>query len=99
MERYLSDLSIEYESVWDTKPAWCQPWTIVATGSGGVGGSWALLHWAPLTIAVAALVGLWWYTFLVAYPQAYASMIAERRRAVAENRQDAYGAERGADML
>ena len=22
MERYLSDLSLEYESVWDTKPAW-----------------------------------------------------------------------------
>jgi hypothetical protein len=22
MERYLSDLSLEYDSVWDTKPAW-----------------------------------------------------------------------------
>lgn len=99
MERYLGDLSLEYDSVWDTKPVWCQPWTILATGSSAVAGSWALLHWLPLTAVVSALVGVWWYTFLVAYPQAYAGMIAERRRAVSEEREDMYGTERGARRL
>ncbi|TKY62438.1 CHR11-1 protein [Spatholobus suberectus] len=32
MEGYLNHLSLEYDSVWDTKPSWCQPWTIVADG-------------------------------------------------------------------
>jgi len=29
-------------SVWDTKPPWCQPWTILLTGGGAVAASWQL---------------------------------------------------------
>ncbi|KAK2973745.1 hypothetical protein RJ640_019745 [Escallonia rubra] len=32
MDGYLNQLSLEYDSVWDTKPSWCQPWTITLTG-------------------------------------------------------------------
>ncbi len=53
------------------KPAWCQPWTIVGTGSTLITGVWLLPHGLlrflvalPLTTGVLA----WWYIFLVVYP-------------------------------
>ncbi|CAI5512922.1 unnamed protein product [Closterium sp. Naga37s-1] len=46
----------------------CQPWTIVLTGAMVVGMSWAVLHFIFLTVIVAAAIGVWWLTFLVAYP-------------------------------
>lgn len=76
----------EYENftsstnVWDEKPAWCQPWTILTTGALAVGGSWEVLHWPILTALVTLFVALWWYTFLIAYPQAYANYITESRK-------------------
>eukprot|EP00252_Welwitschia_mirabilis_P024780 TRINITY_DN7465_c0_g1_i1.p1 TRINITY_DN7465_c0_g1~~TRINITY_DN7465_c0_g1_i1.p1 ORF type:complete len:167 (-),score=18.03 TRINITY_DN7465_c0_g1_i1:231-731(-) len=91
MEAYLNDLSLEYESVWDTKPAWCQPWTICLTGALAVIGSWLVFHSVVLTIIVSALVGAWWYIFLYSYPQAYAEMIAERRQRVKSGIEDTYG--------
>ncbi|NEQ26539.1 MAG: hypothetical protein F6K28_47425, partial [Microcoleus sp. SIO2G3] len=42
-------------SVWDYKPWWCQPWSIVSTGVAIVTASWFLLK-------------LWWITALVALP-------------------------------
>ena len=56
-------------SVWDYKPWWCQPYTILATGLVIVrltyqvsNGSWL---W---TGGVACCVAWWWYTFLIVYP-------------------------------
>jgi hypothetical protein len=68
MERYLDELSIEYDSVWDTKPAWCQPWTIALTGVIGISASWLLLHSIVLTAVVSVLVSAWWFLFLYSYP-------------------------------
>eukprot|EP00271_Cylindrocystis_brebissonii_P011568 TRINITY_DN29432_c0_g1_i1.p1 TRINITY_DN29432_c0_g1~~TRINITY_DN29432_c0_g1_i1.p1 ORF type:complete len:184 (-),score=17.31 TRINITY_DN29432_c0_g1_i1:349-900(-) len=80
MEQYLKSLSLEYDSVWDTKPAWCQPWTIVLTGTTAVAGSWQLLHWPILTGLVSFAISLWWIVFLYLYPQSYTKMIVERRQ-------------------
>ena len=59
------------ESLWNHKPWWCQPWSILLTGVVVVGGSWWLLRlwWisAPLTLGVL----IWWWLFLVAVPAAY----------------------------
>lgn len=54
---------------WRSKPGWCQPWTILLTGSGLVGGSWVLLHrwWITLPLTVAVLA--WWGLFLVVVPR------------------------------
>ncbi|KAI8473606.1 MAG: hypothetical protein J3K34DRAFT_366716 [Monoraphidium minutum] len=58
--------------VWASKPAWCQPWTILATGAAIVGGAWAASGRSPLWACLAALpVGAWWYQFLGVMPAQY----------------------------
>lgn len=91
MERYLNELSVEYENVWDTKPAWCQPWTIVLTGVTGISLSWLVIKSTIVTGMVTVLVTAWWYVFLYTYPVAYTAMIAERRRNQKNGTEDTYG--------
>ncbi|XP_078155344.1 spindle pole body-associated protein [Carex rostrata] len=93
MDGYLNYLSLEYDSVWDTKPAWCQPWTILLTGLSVTACSWLILHSILLSSATFALISAWWYIFLYAYPKAYSEMIAERRRRVSDGKEDTYGKE------
>ncbi|KAL9661836.1 hypothetical protein QQ045_026664 [Rhodiola kirilowii] len=91
MAGYLNDLSLEYDSVWDTKPSWCQPWTITLTGVLVTAASWLVLHSTPVTVVVLFLICAWWYIFLYSYPKAYADMIAERRRNVKNGMEDTFG--------
>jgi len=58
-------------SIWDHKPWWCQPWSIVVTGIVAVASSWIVLHrwWVSLPVLMAVL--LWWTVFLVLVPAAY----------------------------
>lgn len=53
------------------KPPWCQPWSIVGTGSIAIAGSWQIFQgWtAIVALMVSGVVGVWWYVFLVVYPQ------------------------------
>ena len=60
--------SSEPTSFWSHKPWWCQPWTILLTGSLAIGVSWWLLHWLWLTLPIALLVMIWWWLFLIAVP-------------------------------
>ncbi|GJP42116.1 hypothetical protein CLOM_g1716 [Closterium sp. NIES-68] len=76
----IPDMIILEENVWASKPFWCQPWTILLTGAVAVGMSWAILHFIFLTLIVAAAIGVWWLTFLVAYPAAYKEMVQEEKR-------------------
>ncbi|BBN05845.1 hypothetical protein MPTK1_3g16400 [Marchantia polymorpha subsp. ruderalis] len=94
MEVYLDDLSLEYDSVWDTKPAWCQPWTIVTTGLGVVGGSWLTFQNIFVTGGACFLISVWWFSFLYAYPLAYSEMIAERRKMIKDGNEDTFGRRR-----
>ncbi|NP_001337901.1 hypothetical protein Zm00014a_003139 [Zea mays] len=94
MDGYLNYLSLEYDSVWDTKPAWCQPWTILLTGTGAVACSWVLIQSVVITAGVSFVISAWWYIFLYSYPKAYTEMIAERRRNVASGAEDTYGMEK-----
>lgn len=56
-------------SVWDYKPWWCQPWSIVLTGIGIIGGSWLLFHRYWVTGIVAVPVLIWMGFFLLLYPR------------------------------
>jgi hypothetical protein len=61
------------------KPSWCQPWTIVLTGSGACVVSIALFRgsFVPLAVVVNAGVFAWWYVFLVLFP---VSVLASEKR-------------------
>lgn len=59
-------------SVWDYKPGWCQPWSIILTGIAIIVGSWLVLHNVWITIAIALPIAAWWVYFLLIYPKAFA---------------------------
>jgi hypothetical protein len=60
-------------SVWQVKPWWCQPWSILLTGLALITGSWLGLHRFWVTGIVAIPVCTWMGFFLVIYPQQMAS--------------------------
>ncbi|KAI3749390.1 hypothetical protein L2E82_20001 [Cichorium intybus] len=91
MDGYLNYLSLEYDSVWDTKPSWCQPWTITLTGTSIIAGSWLILHNVLATSVASTLICAWWYIFLYSYPKSYKEMIAERRKKVTSGVEDTFG--------
>ncbi|GMJ09112.1 hypothetical protein HRI_004580400 [Hibiscus trionum] len=91
MDGYLNNLSLEYESVWDTKPSWCQPWTITLTGLLVIAASWVILHSVVATAFATLGICTWWYIFLYSYPRAYMEMIAERREKVMNGEEDTFG--------
>ena len=57
------------DSVWTYKPWWCQPWSILLTGSSVLGSSWLLFHRYWLTglvsLPMLALMGF----FILAFPK------------------------------
>lgn len=57
-------------SVWMYKPWWCQPWSILLTGSVLISGSWLLTKMIWVTIVVAVPVLTWMGFFLLVYPRA-----------------------------
>ncbi|XP_062143288.1 uncharacterized protein LOC133851015 [Alnus glutinosa] len=95
MDGYMNYLSLEYDSVWDTKPSWCQPWTIVLTGVSVIASSWLIVHSIVVTVVILLLICTWWYIFLYSYPKAYSEMISERRRRVTNGVEDTFGFGRG----
>lgn len=56
-------------SVWNYKPWWCQPWSILLTGLAIIGGSWLLLHRVWVTGLVAVPILAWMGFFLLLYPR------------------------------
>jgi hypothetical protein len=57
------------DSVWQHKPWWCQPWSIILTAATLVGGSWLLLHRVWVTGLVAVPVLTWMVFFVGIYPK------------------------------
>lgn len=56
-------------SIWQYKPWWCQPWSILLTGIVLITGSWVLLKTIWVTVLVAAPVLAWIGYFLLIYPK------------------------------
>jgi hypothetical protein len=56
-------------TVWDYKPWWCQPWSILLTGSSIMIASWGLFHRIWITAIVAIPIMTWMGFFLLVYPQ------------------------------
>ncbi|MGL5942243.1 MAG: DUF6737 family protein [Waterburya sp.] len=72
------DSQIKSSNIWDYKPWWCQPWSIILTGILVITGSWLVLHNSWLTIGVSLPIVAWWVYFLILYPKAFASYITSQ---------------------
>jgi hypothetical protein len=55
--------------LWQSKPWWCQPWTIILTGIIIITSSWLLFHKIWLTTIVAIPIFVWWIYFLILVPR------------------------------
>ena len=64
-------------SIWQTKPWWCQPWSILLTGIAIPLGTWLLLHQWWVTLPIVVGIALWWLLFLVVVPTQYATAVKE----------------------
>ncbi|GJD24090.1 hypothetical protein RIVM261_090460 [Rivularia sp. IAM M-261] len=60
-------------NVWDYKPWWCQPWSILLTGTTIIGASWIIFKIIWLTILVAIPILTWMGFFLLVYPKLVAN--------------------------
>ncbi|MEL6555366.1 MAG: DUF6737 family protein [Cyanobacteria bacterium J06621_11] len=67
------------ESMWQIKPWWCQPWSIVLTGLAISFGSWLLLHRLLVTLPVAVVILGWWVLFLGIVPMQYSAAVREAK--------------------
>jgi hypothetical protein len=56
-------------NVWQYKPWWCQPWSILLTSIGLIGGSWFFFHLLWVTVLVSIPVLTWMIFFLLVYPK------------------------------
>ena len=71
MQLVSSSPSAEKPPFWSLKPWWCQPWSILLTGSGSVLGSWFWPHRLWVTLPIAVVILTWWALFLILVPTAY----------------------------
>lgn len=72
----------QYEStnMWEYKPQWCQPWSILLTGSVVIAAVNRLSHSSYIFTSIVALpVLVWWYLFLVLVPQEFKSYVQEQK--------------------
>ncbi len=74
------EISLDLSSVpsmWQAKPWWCQPWSIVLTGVVVVAASLLLLSRLWITLPVASVVLVWWILFLKLVPDQNAAAVRE----------------------
>ncbi|MEM8502951.1 MAG: DUF6737 family protein [Cyanobacteria bacterium P01_D01_bin.1] len=69
-------------SMWQVKPWWCQPWSIVLTGVAIPTGSWLLLHRLWITLPVMGAIALWWLLFLVLVPAQYVTEMKAQSKGI-----------------
>jgi hypothetical protein len=70
--------------LWQSKPWWCQPWTIMLTGIIIIASSWLLFHEIWLTIVVAIPIFVWWTYFLIVIPRLL------KNNGISESRYDSF---------
>ncbi len=75
-------MSYQSNNLWDYKPWWCQPWSIILTGIAIVFGSWLILHLLWITIGVAVVISIWWVYFLIIYPRAFSDYVASQQHEI-----------------
>ena len=59
------------KSFWDSKPYWCQPWSIISFGVLILIFSWKLFNNIIFSSIVGFFVFVWWILFLILAPNSY----------------------------
>ena len=59
---------------WDSKPYWCQPWSIISFGVLVLIFSWKLFNNVLFTSIIGIFVFVWWILFLILAPNSYQVM-------------------------
>ncbi|WP_413678316.1 DUF6737 family protein [Prochlorococcus sp. MIT 0916] len=59
------------KSFWDSKPYWCQPWSIISFGVLVLIFSWKLFNNIIFTSVIGIFVFAWWILFLILAPNSY----------------------------
>ena len=62
------------KSFWDSKPYWCQPWSIISFGILVLIFSWKLFNNILFTSIIGIFVFVWWILFLILAPNSYQVM-------------------------
>ncbi|HBH72682.1 MAG TPA: hypothetical protein DDY43_04410 [Synechococcales bacterium UBA10510] len=65
--------------MWQLKPWWCQPWSILLTGAAMILASWLGLHRLWITAPLSCAVLLWWWLFLLVVPAGYRQQMEAER--------------------
>jgi len=66
-------------NVWQHKPWWCQPWSILLTGISLIGGSWWMFQRVWITALIAAPVLVWMGFFLLVYPHLLRQIVQQQQ--------------------
>ena len=56
---------------WDSKPYWCQPWSIIGFGMISIFSIWKVFNNLIITSIVSLLIFTWWVVFLILAPKYY----------------------------
>ena len=67
---YLMDTNSK-KSFWDSKPYWCQPWSIISFGVLVLIFSWKLFNNIIITSILTFFIFSWWIVFLILAPNSY----------------------------
>tara|TARA_B100000214_G_scaffold373435_1_gene353760 strand:- start:1359 stop:1610 length:252 start_codon:yes stop_codon:yes gene_type:complete len=59
------------KNYWDTKPDWCQPWTIISFGFLVLIFCWKLFNNVMINSILAFFIFVWWIVFLILAPKFY----------------------------
>ena len=59
------------KSFWDSKPTWCQPWSIISFGVLVLIFSFKLLNNTIITSILGFFILVWWIVFLIIAPTSY----------------------------
>ena len=73
---------------WDYKPWWCQPWSILLTGTILISGSWFIWQIIWLTLVISVPVLTWMGFFLLIWPSLVRQSGTLEKYFVTESEQD-----------
>ena len=61
----------EKKIFWNSKPFWCQPWSIISFGVLVMIFSFKLFNNAIINYLIAFFIFIWWTLFLILAPNSY----------------------------